>query len=465
MHQHAKRAKGAAEFHTPRALRPLPALSRALLTRTKRARIGFFALALLLSFASPACRPTPPAAVPHAQTAERKLSAEDRRRILLEVWQTINDNFYDPSFGGVDWAAVRERHLRLADEAPTDFEFYGLCELMTAELRDSHTRYEPPAPPPDPSRPRTAEQQGAAGITLGEAEGRTVVLRVDAGSAAERAGVRPGQVVRAVNGRSVEDVRAELRRRVAGASSERAFQNLIGSSILYGMVWGLPRRLRLEDAAGREFEYEVVREPGGEEVRVEARRLASGFAYVAFDAWRQPAGSRFGEELERLRDAPGLVIDLRGNPGGHTDVLLDIASHFFPRETYYGGFRRRDGQIDKYFTRRPARHYDKPVCILVDEMSASASETFAAFLQEAGRAHVVGRQTAGSTHNMRSTRLPHGGTVHYSIRAYLTPGGRDPEGAGVIPDETIPLRLSDLREGRDAALEAAESWLRANAKN
>ncbi|HEY9282109.1 MAG TPA: S41 family peptidase, partial [Pyrinomonadaceae bacterium] len=272
------------------------------------------------------------------------------------------------------------------------------------------------------------------------------------------------QIVRAVNGRPVEDVRAELRRRVAGASSERSFQNLTGMSILYGMAWGLPRRLRLEDPAGREFDYEVVREPRGE-VRVEARRLESGFAYIAFDGWRQPAGRRFNEALDKLRDAPGLVVDLRGNPGGHTDVMLEIASPFFPRETYYGGFRRRDGRIDKYFTRRPARPYDRPVVILTDEGSASASETFAAFLQEAGRARVVGRQSAGSTHNMRSTRLPHGGTVHYSIRAYLTPGGRDPEGTGVVPDETVPLRLSDLRDGRDAALEAAESWLRANTKN
>lgn len=129
MHRRPKRAKGAAESRTPRAL---PLFAR---------RPGRLALALLLVALLPSCRTqTPP------PTAGRKLSAEDRRRILDEVWQTINDNFYDPSFGGVDWAAVRERYRRLADEAPSDFEFYGLCELMTAELRDSHTRYEPPDP-------------------------------------------------------------------------------------------------------------------------------------------------------------------------------------------------------------------------------------------------------------------------------------------------------------------------------
>ncbi|HLL74942.1 MAG TPA: S41 family peptidase [Pyrinomonadaceae bacterium] len=455
MRELPKSAKGAEESDTPRALLPSAAGPRARL----------FALALLLLAPSPSCRTTSPntSGAPPAQKAERSLSAEDRRRVLQEIWQTINDNYYDASFNGVDWAAVRERYLKLADAAPTDFEFYGLCELMTAELRDSHTHYEPPAPPPDPSQPAADEPRGAAGLTLGEAEGRTAVLRVEPNSAAERAGVRPGMIVRAVNGRPVEEVEAEIRRRVAGASSERSFQNVIATSILYGRVWGLPRRLRLELAAGREFEYEVVREPR-EDVRVEARRLASGFAYIGFDAWRPPAGRRFGEELDKLRDAPGLVIDLRGNGGGQTDVLLEIASNFFPRETYYGAFRRRDGLLDKYFTRKPARHYDKPVCILVDEKSGSASETFALFFQEAGRARIIGRQSAGSTHNMRVTRLPHGGTVRYSIRAYVTPQGRDPEGTGVLPDESVPLLLSDLREGRDAPLEAAENWLRASAR-
>jgi carboxyl-terminal processing protease len=456
--------KGAEESATPRAF-PAPARPRERLLLLPVA-LALLTLAPLLSCRTSAPQPAANGA-PRELRALHKLSAEDRRCILDEIWQMINDNYYDPSFGGVDWAGVRERYRKLADDAANDFEFFGLCELMAAELRDSHTRYEPPLPPQSPPGPAPAEPpaqpaapRGSAGLTLGEVEGQTTVVGVDAGSAPERAGVRPGMILRTVNGRAVEEVRAEVRRRVAGASSERSFQNLVGSSIIYGLVWGMPRRLGLEDSAGRAFEYEVVREPH-EEGRVESRRLASGFAYIHFTEWRPPAGDRFDEALDRLRDAPGLVIDLRGNGGGQTEVMLQIASNFFARETYYGGFRRRDGGIDKYYTSRPARFYDRPIAVLMDEGSGSASETFAAFLQEAGRARIFGRQSAGSTHNARVTRLPHGGTVTYSIRAYLTPQGRDPEGTGVVPDETVPLTLPDLRAGRDATLEAAESWLRA----
>jgi carboxyl-terminal processing protease len=272
--------------------------------------------------------------------------------------------------------------------------------------------------------------------------------------------VRAGMIVRAVNGRPVREIESQLRQLVAGASSENSFRNLIAGSILNGRVWGVPRVLRLADAGGREFDYEVRRQPGDDSAHLEARRLASGFAYVKFDQWKPPVDQKFDEALDALRDAPGLVIDLRGNGGGQTDVMLNVTSNFFPAATYYGGFRTRAGVVDKYFTHQPARSYREPVVILVDGRSASASETSTLFMQEVGRAQVVGTQSAGSTHNQRVRKLPGGATLHYSIRAYLTPKGRDPEGTGVVPDEAVPLTLSDLRAGRDAALEAAERRLR-----
>ncbi|HVG31118.1 MAG TPA: S41 family peptidase [Pyrinomonadaceae bacterium] len=331
--------------------------------------------------------PPPPAA--------RALTAEERRQLFDEIWQTINDEFYDPSFNGVDWRAVRERYRPRLDAARDDFEFYGLCELLLGELKDSHARFEPPPAAPQETAPgATAQEQGSAQMLLGEVEGELAVVEVEPGSAAARAGVRPGMIVRAANGRAVREIEAELRRVVAGASSENSFKNLIATSVLYGRVWGVPRVLRLADAEGREFDYEVSRQPADERPRLEARRLASGSAYVKFDRWKPPVDQMFAEALDTLRDAPGVVVDLRGNGGGQTDVMLNITSNFFPEATYYGGFKTRAGGVDKYFTHRPARAYLGPVVILVDERSGSASETSTLFMQEAGRARVVGTQSA-----------------------------------------------------------------------
>jgi carboxyl-terminal processing protease len=169
----------------------------------------------------------------------------------------------------------------------------------------------------------------------------------------------------------------------------------------------------------------------------------------------------FGKALAALADAPGLVIDLRGNGGGEARMVQEIAGNFFERETYCGGFRARDGAVQRYNTLPAPDPYRGAVVILVDEESASASEGFTAFMQESGRARVVGRQTAGSTLNRGGRReFKGGGRLFFSTRSYLTPSGRELEGTGVLPDVAVPLTLADLRAGRDAALEAAQSLLR-----
>jgi len=98
--------------------------------------------------------------------------------------------------------------------------------------------------------------------------------------------------------------------------------------------------------------------------------------------------------------------------------------------------------------------------ILVDEGSASASETFSQFMQESGRAQIIGRQTCGCVLNSYSKRTKDGGTLRYSARVYVSPKGRVLEGTGVMPDETVALTIADLQRGRDAALERAENVLR-----
>jgi carboxyl-terminal processing protease len=222
----------------------------------------------------------------------------------------------------------------------------------------------------------------------------------------------------------------------------------------------MPRLLGLTDHDGREFAVELSPEASPEPPNVTARRLGGGAGYIKFRHWLAPAQEDFGKALATLRDAPALVVDIRGNGGGETRVMLDIAGNFFERPTYYGGFRNRAGEVQKYHTRRNPQAYRAPLVILLDEDSASASETFAAFMHEAGRARLVGRTTAGSTLNQGGRRqFKGGGELRYSTRSFLTPSGRELEGVGVAPDLEVALTLADLRAGRDAALEAAEALL------
>jgi carboxyl-terminal processing protease len=329
---------------------------------------------------------------------------------------------------------------------------------MLAELRDAHTGFNGPPPagtPPD-------GYPGSLGLSLVEIDGQTVVSEVEGDSNAARAGVRPGMILRTVNGHPVEELYALIRANFAGTSSERAFAVLQRHAILYGGFLTMPRTLGLVNLDNSPFEVTLEQAASATipPPHVEARRLASGFGYIKFDQWKTPADKDFNAELAKLSDTPGLVIDLRGNGGGQTDVLLNIASNFFAAPTYIGGFRRRDGTLDRYKTHAPAHLYKQPVVILIDERSASASETFTIFMQESKRAYVIGRQSNGALLNTRIQKIKGGGTLRVSIRAYVSPNGRVPEGTGVVPDQLAPLTIPHLRQGRDAALEAAEAYLK-----
>ncbi|HEX8719327.1 MAG TPA: S41 family peptidase [Pyrinomonadaceae bacterium] len=416
-----------------------------------------FLLVLLCALALAACArtATPPAG---PESPPNALTPQDRAEIFEQVWKTIDEEYYDPKFRGVDWRAVGERYRPQALAAKTDGEFYGVFELMLAELRDGHTVFVPPPPPG--ARPEEGAR-GSVGVKLCDAEGRVAVAWVEPGSKAEGLGVRAGQVLREVNGRPVEEHVAFLRSKIAGSSTERLFRVKMLSALLYGGFLPKPRTLGLTDHDGREFTVELAEERGRAETpNLTSRRLGSGIGYIKFRSWTPPVQDEFGRALETMRGAPGLVIDLRGNGGGEARVVGEITSNFFTRETYSGGLRTRTGPFQKSYVRPAPDPYRGPVVVLVDEESASASETFAAFMQEAGRARVVGRRTAGSTLGRNGFReVKGGGRLLYSTRSYVTPSGREVEGEGVTPDAEVPLTLADLRAGRDAALEAAESLL------
>lgn len=411
-----------------------------------RIRSFLLALALLASLGSVYSR----------DASSREISLRDRREIFEEVWETINEKYYDPALNGVDWIKVRESYRPLIETAKTDDEFYSLMKRMVAELRDAHTRFHTPLE----RRERERSFSVGVGISLSEAEGQIVVIDVNVDSEAFRAGVKVGMIVQTIDGKPVIEKMTEIISRLGESSSERATRLRLYRKLLEGDA-GASISLGLIAPDGKAFDVTLTRQIVSTAPKVISIRLATNIAYLKFNVWKSPVHREIKKALEQMRRVSGLIIDLRGNPGGEAHEVLEVADYLFNERVSFGKFISREGKTIELRTDRKERVYSGPIAILIDEASGSGSELFAAVLQEQGRAVVVGRASCGCVLGItRFKRLEGGSELAVSELGYRTPAGRRLEGAGVAPDEAVALRLIDLQSGRDVALEQAEKILR-----
>jgi carboxyl-terminal processing protease len=176
----------------------------------------------------------------------------------------------------------------------------------------------------------------------------------------------------------------------------------------------------------------------------------------------------FQRAIDDFRGGAGIVIDLRGNPGGLAGMLMGISGHFIDERVALGTMQTRDNPAPLRFTVNPRRvsargervePFGGPVAILVDSLSGSASECFTGGMQSLGRARVFGQRTMGQALPALFDRLPNGDVLIHAYGDFVTSDGTRLEGRGVIPDEEIPLDRARLLAGRDPALEAALAWI------
>jgi carboxyl-terminal processing protease len=206
------------------------------------------------------------------------------------------------------------------------------------------------------------------------------------------------------------------------------------------------------------------------------RMLPSGFGYVRFSEWSIGLTLRALAGIDELKDAPGLVIDLRSNPGGSVHAVNLMLEKLFATHTELGRATTRNGgpvtlfmgAIDVIALHREVRGnpdaYRGPVVVLVNALSASGSELFAGSLQAAGRAKIVGQTSCGCLLGFLGyAHVPGGAELAYSEVGFVLSNGRRIEGEGVVPDREVPLTLEDLRASRDRALEEAQAMLAAMA--
>jgi len=430
-------------------------------------RAAALATAMLAAFAALAVRV--PAQSPDAAA---RVAAFDA------AWRLVRDTHFDPTLNGVDWDEVRRDLRPRAEAASSDAELRTVIDEMLGRLGQSHFVLLP-AGAVDPDEAGADGPSGDPGLDVRLLDRRIVVSEVRPGGPAEAAGIRPGWYVDAIDGLAtgalLDRLPASLDPRAAGLEAWRAVtRRLRGPS-------GASVRLDLDDGLEAPRRVVVARAPEpGELVTVgslppfhvrfsrrwEETPGGRRAGVIRFNVWLAQIGQPFGDAVEAFGAADGLIIDLRGNPGGLAALLMGIAGYVLDEPVALGRMKMRDGEMR--FVANPRRvnaqgerttPYAGPLAILVDGLTGSASECFAGGLQSLGRARVFGERTMGQALPALFDRLPNGDVLIHAYGDFVTASGERLEGRGVIPDEQVPLARADLVGGVDRALAAALAWI------
>ncbi len=446
-----------------------------------RRRVTGALLALAVAGCAPGSGAAPgdTAPVPSSEPVTREMALA----VFDSAWSRVQHAYYDTTFHGLDWAAIGQEYREQAGGAGSADSLRAVIQSMVERLGDSHFLVIPAsaADALDPDSTLGSQgDPGDVGLETRIVDGRLMISRADPGLPGARAGVRPGWILEAIGPvpasrflgflEPLSSQRRLAEARVAFAANAR-LAGRVGDTVA----------LRLLDGAGREVEVPVVPVPiRGTPVRfgnlptmfasLDSRAADLGEAgcvgVIRFNIWMTPILPAFDDAVQSLRRCRGMVLDLRGNPGGVAGMVMGISGYFMDEQKELGVMTTRQGQLHlrsmpRHVTRqgKAMQPFAGPLALLVDGETMSTSEIFSAALQELGRARVFGDTTGGQALPAILVRLPNRDVLMHPIANLVGPDGNRVEGRGVVPDVVTPLTRKDLLAGRDATLEAALRWI------
>ena len=320
------------------------------------------------------------------------------------------------------------------EDVKTKDLIYGAIRGMLATL-DPHSAFMPPDVYKE-VQVETKGEFGGVGIQIGMKENRLTVIAPIDGTPAERAGVKPSDVILKVNNETTKDMTLmDAVQKMRGPKGTKVTLTIHREGVVEPLVFVLTRELiKIES--------------------VKSKMLESNIGYIRLTQFQDQTAKDMSGALKKLREQKmqSLVLDLRNNPGGLLTAAIDVSEQFVGLNRLIVYIKTREGRKDDYVSHIKDQPEDYPMIILVNEGSASASEIVAGALQDWGRAVVVGVQTFGKGSVQTILPLGDGSGLRLTTAKYYTPKGRSIHGIGISPDivvkgkptTTTPIRERDL---------------------
>jgi C-terminal processing protease CtpA/Prc len=395
------------------------------------------------------------------------LSVDERLAGLARVWSEVKYNFaYFDRVRGLDWDSLFVAYLPRVREAPATLDYYRLLQRMCAQLGDGHTAVHVP----DELYGRLYYRPPLDTRWL---DGHVYVAAV-LHDTLRRAGIRPGLELVRIDGVPVAEHAARDVAPYVSASTPQGRNAIVYEFYLLGGARGTPVQIEFADERGARFTRTLARTYGRVQSyprRLEYRVVGRNVAYVALHSfgWHDVV-AEFDSLLPSIARADGLVLDLRRNTGGNSDVGFDLlgylttspfpipawsAPDYRPMSRAMGRGRAWEADPPGTWSAHGSQAYTGPVAVLIGPQTGSAAEDFCVAFESMGRGEILGEPSAGTTGQPLFYPLPGGGQGLVCTCRVTYPDGREFVGVGVQPRLGVRPSARDLARGRDVVLEAA----------
>ena len=359
-----------------------------------------------------------------------------------QAWKLVNTKFVDQTNNNQDWAKWENKYDNKI-ESPEDA--YVAIDTMIASLNDPYTRFLKPKDFEEETNSIKGSLKGI-GVQITERDGKIIVLSPLEDTPAERAGLQPDDEILSIDGVSTK-----------GMNITKASDRIRGKK-------GTKVNLMIKRANTPNRIYTIERD----EINLKSvstkplfdtTKVDSQIGYIRLSSFiSRNAATEFRTALTQYSDKKGIIIDLRSNSGGLLTNAILIADMFLNGEIIVATVDR-DGYKD---TCRSSRKYisDKPLVVLINKGSASASEILSGALKDNQRALLVGENTFGKGVVQEVNKMPGGSGMNITIQKYLTPNGTDIDKKGIAPDVEVKLTVDDVKKKNDTQFDKAQELLK-----
>ncbi|WAS04530.1 S41 family peptidase [Gloeomargaritales cyanobacterium VI4D9] len=374
--------------------------------------------------------------------AQPALALTEPERLVVEVWHIVNRAYVDPTFNGHNWQEVR--HAALHPPPETMEQAQTVIQEMLSQLDDPFTRVLPQSQYRNLQTTTAGELTGVGLQIVLDTERRVpLVVAPIAGSPAAQAGVQSEDRILAIDGESTLGMGMD-----AAASRMRG---LPGTQVVLTLERG-----------ERRWPVTITRQ------RVTLPSLTwdlrpGGVGYIQLSQFSAGSAAEMAKAIQALeaQGVRGYVLDLRNNPGGLFQAGLEIAQEWLDQGPVVYTVNR-DG-LETEFTAGGQALTAKPLVVLVNHGTASASEILAGALQDHRRATLVGETTFGKGLIQSVFQLSNGDGLAVSVARYETPLHHDIHRRGIVPDQLVPSPSeASVAGGTDPQYEEAVAWLAKN---